>query len=151
MKYWRLLGISVVVTIVVFSLAWGALGAGTPIPGSSEDPLVSKSYVDAYIEEYVKAFLQNQGGNEAGLTVVQVEAGQALIGEAGTEIVLRAGSATIIDSELGGIMDATGGTDLRQGALVPQNHLLIIPRSDGRGVEVSSDAVFMVRGAYTIK
>jgi hypothetical protein len=83
--------------------------------------------------------------------VVSVEAGQRLIGEAGTEFILRAGAANIIASELGGISDVTDGVDLENTVPVPQNHLLIVPRSDGRGLNVTSFSYIMVRGQYSIR
>lgn len=85
------------------------------------------------------------------LEIVELTAGQTLICEAGAEVILRAGEGTAIISEAGGLSDVTGGIDLKQGEIIPKNHLLIIPRSDGRGVYVDNYAIFMIRGAYTIE
>lgn len=112
----------------------GQATAGTTEPGSSADPLVSKSYVDQMTM----------------FRVVHVPAGQAAIGEAGTEIVLRGGKAAAIASNLGGILDATEGLDLPQGEQIKPNHLLVVPRTDQRGLLAQTDLVLMVKGPLTV-
>ena len=107
----------------------------TPLPGSQEDPLVSKSYVDMQVK----------------MNVVELPQGKILLGSSGTEIVLRSGKARVIDSQLGGLSDVTAARDLRRGEAVPANHLLIVPRDDGRGVEALSPVILLVRGSYTVK
>ena len=53
--------------------------------------------------------------------------------------------------ELGGLTDITAGEDIGKDVQIPSNHLLIIPRDDGRGVYCKTDAVFMIRGDYQIR
>ena len=129
-------------------------------PGSSDDPLISKSYIDeillpeiyAYIENTVAAIIPSGGANDK-FEVVNVSAGKKVIGKAGTEMILRMGSGNIIASERGGLSDVTVGTDLGNGVEVPPNHLLIIPLDDGRGVQIDADAdaILMIKGGYEIK
>ena len=119
-------------------LGWFGKGfaAGDPaLPGSEQDPLVSRSYVDAKMQ----------------MVVVEVPAGKRLIGVAGTEIIVRSGSATAIDTLLGGLSDVTEGKDLKNGDAAPANHLLIVPRDDGRGIAASTPLFVMVRGSYSIQ
>jgi len=124
--------------LVVAGLAGGVLAgqvmAQNAEPGTGGDPLVSKSYVD----------------NVALYRVVEVAAGQRVIGEAGTEMVLRAGQATAIVSDLGGLLDLTAGIDTPGGAEIPANHLIVIPRSDGRGFYAVTDLTLMVKGKVAI-
>lgn len=120
----------------------GQVSAETGDPGSATDPLVSKSYVD----QQVKAL-----ADQTSFTVVNLPKGATLVGESGTEIVMRAGLTAVVASPLGGLLDATGGRDLPQGYLVESNHLMVVPRSDGRGVLATMDAILMVKGAYTIR
>jgi hypothetical protein len=127
--------------------------ADTPAqPGSADDPIVTKSYVDAKL---AGGGGTNNGGGSTGsdaFAVVQLAAGQVLKGSAGTEIILRSGSATAVSSVNGAVVDVSGSADLAQDAKVAINHLLLIPRTDGRGVKAgSSTNFFMVRGAYTIE
>lgn len=112
----------------------GSAVAATTDPGSDADPVVTKSYVDQFV----------------GLTVVQIKAGQTLTAEAGAEIILRSGQATVVEMT-NGLADVTEGKDLINGAAVPLNHLLIVPRSDGRGIKASTDGFVMVRGVFAVK
>lgn len=131
--------------------------ASTFEPGSDKDPIVTKSYVDLQIsklKEYVdgKSIQGNSGSNTQGssLEVVEVKKGNNIILESGSEIILRGGKGSIIDSAQGGIADLTQGVDLRQGYEVPANHLLMSPRSDGRGIKAITNCTFMVKGKYSI-
>lgn len=114
---------------------FGTATAGTSDPGSAADPLVSKSYVDGLML----------------FQVVNVPKDQTLVGEGGTEIVLRAGTATVIASANGGVLDVSDGVDMPQGAAIKMNHLLVTPRTDGRGLAAKTDVVAMVKGAYSVK
>lgn len=133
------------VLVAMVALAFSGLGfwagqraqaqGSAPEPGSEQDPLVSKSYVDDYVQ----------------LRVVTLAAGQQLIGDGGTEIILRGGKTTAIGTAAGGLSDLTGGKDLVTGVTVPPNHLLLVPRSDGRGVKAVTDAILLVRGPHSIR
>lgn len=109
--------------------------AATVAPGSYEDPLVSQSYLEQYVD----------------LVVLELAAGQRLEGGGGTQIILRSGPARAIASSSGGMCDVTSGKDLANNERIAANHLLIVPRSDGRGVLAEGKVFVMVRGVYTIK
>lgn len=122
-------------------------------PGTENDPLVTLSYVNRSIDQ-IKTYIDGKIGSSGGtyeLEVVNVEKGQFLLAKAGTEIILRGGFATAVVSDLGGLTDITAGVDLGKDISIPTNHLLIIPRDDGRGVYCTTDAVFMVRGEYEVR
>jgi len=88
---------------------------------------------------------------ESGYQVVEAKAGQKVILAGGSEALLRSGAATAIKGTYGVLADATSGVDLNDGANVPVQHLLISSRSDGRGLNIKSNAFLLIRGAYTIK
>lgn len=142
-------------------------------PGDTNDPIVVLSYLNdrltALIDDYNlesikdmqvqvdKLDTSGQGASSGGtsevgqaLEIVEVNAGEKLLAGAGTELILRQGEATIISSELGGISDITMGREFVSGMAVVPNHLLIVPRDDGRGVYAENYALFMVRGTYKI-
>ncbi len=144
-------------------------------PGSTADPIVSKSYVDARVKELmalintnkgnatdtsvvandqilqeVQLFLKNHQAKVPVYEPVQVKPGQRMIGGQGAEIILRSGKGIAIASSDGGLQDMTDGADLRNGDAVPKYHLLIISRDDGRGVLVLEEAWFIVRGEYKV-
>jgi len=122
--------------VIVMLIGAGALvyASSSDAPGSVEDPLVSKSYVDARMS----------------FSSVELTEGQRLIGGDGTEIILRSGEATAIDNGYNGVADLTSGTDLMTGNQVGSNHLLLVPRADGRGITAVTDIWVLVRGDYTI-
>lgn len=147
----------------------GVVRAEGAKPGSSVDPVVTKGYVDREIQKLkgqeemigllnkeLNALKKEVSRLESGETgdntyeVVDVKAGEKLIGSQGTEIILRAGQGTAIAGQLGGLQDVTEGVDITKG-FIPKYHLLITPRDDGRGVLATTKATFMVRGKYTIK
>lgn len=109
--------------------------AAAPAPGSDADPLISRSYLEQFV----------------GLVVVELAAGQRLVAEGGTELIVRGGQVTVIASPAGGLCNVTAGRDLAQGERVPANHLVIVPRTDGRGVLAVTPAFIMVRGPHTIR
>lgn len=85
--------------------------------------------------------------------VVKLLKNQKLIGGESSELILRSGKATAIVSKMGGLSDVSyTGKDLKQGESVPLNHLIIIPRADGRGITITSpEAYVLVRGSYEVK
>jgi len=82
-------------------------------------------------------------------TALFVPAGRILVAEAGVEVILRSGQATVIAGP-NGLVDITAGLDIANGEQVSQNHLLLVPASDGRGLLFSTDAWIMIKGGYTI-
>jgi len=174
--------------------------AVTAEPGSAEDPLVSKSYVDQKISEAeqkvsqidtklenitatiqninqkqqeidaakaqmqvqlealaqkIKEYEEKAEDTSSGFVLQPLNPGQILIAEEGTEIILRQGKALAIvpSSATGGILDLNEGIDLGNSSNIPPNHLLIVPKSDGRGLISVSDGIvlILVKGKYTIQ
>lgn len=129
------------------------------------DPVVSLSYFEKkmdelkdYIDERIREDNNEERGNDSvKFEIVQIAAGQSIIGKDGTEIILRggtekgAGKASVIASGNDGLTDITEGKDLKSGQEVPLNHLLIVPRDDGRGVLAITDSIYMVKGEYEIR
>lgn len=125
----------VVIFVLVLVTGIGYALAGTDSPaGSQGDPVVTKSYVDS----------------KSAFSPISLTAGQKLIGGEGCEIILRSGEATAIDNGANGISDLTDGKDLITGNWVFLNHLLLVPRSDGRGIKATTDIWVMVKGEYSI-
>ncbi|OBZ10353.1 hypothetical protein A7975_21495 [Bacillus sp. FJAT-26390] len=125
-------------------------------PGSVEDPVVTKSYVD---EQLAKLGGGTPGGGttpvaESALEVVTVPAGKTLMAGQGTEVIVRVGKAIAYSSDASGIADLTGGTDLTKGKAVPTNHLLLFPR-EGRGIlpdpNQKNGLTVLVKGSYTLQ
>lgn len=175
-KHYIFIILAILVAVIVVDASSVSFGQ----PGDSEDPLVTFSYVEKRIEQlkyYIEEKLSGGSTSNAeiqrlseenaeikkqlsqlsmnssggGLEIVELRNGQKLICGAGTEIILRAGSARAIVSQLGGLSDLTGGKDLASNESISPNHLIIIPRDDGRGAYVENYAIFMVRGYYEVR
>ncbi len=176
------------ICIISFSLITHNISGNTD-PGSINDPVVTKSYVDAQINEIKKLISPNTNGTstlsnsskeeivEEVLAIidaiyehkstndnitkpseedfaflpVHVLKGKKLIGGEGAEIIFRSGKATSHSENSMGVIDVSSGVELFNGASISVNHLIIVPRSDGRGINALQDSWFMVKGNYTIK
>ena len=147
-------------SIIIVSGAIVLMGSAIAFsePGSIEDPLVTLSYVNNKIDqikEYIDVKVANMkdSGSSNQLEVVELKEGQSLMGKSGTEIILRGGKSTAYGVQVDkGLTDVTDGKDIDDEAnYLPANHLLIIPRDDGRGAYAVTDSIFLVRGDYEIK
>lgn len=147
--------------------------AEAPTPGSSTDPVITKSYFDqntlseAKVKEIVASAIaanagtgQPSGSNggtgtsaPATMKVVQLQNGQTLYAGAGAEFIVRTGKVLAVSNDENGIPDVTGGKDLPAGTEVALNHLLVFP-AEGRGIKSSpkntADIFVMVRGSYLV-
>ena len=154
----------VVVSMILGLLAFAVFAA----PGSSDDPVVSLSYITEVLWPQIKEYVDSSKGNTTGTSsssghispdgmvyadtfkVISIKKGEKLLGGDGCEVIVRTGSVSIIASDRGGISDVTAGLDLPGNTVAPANHLLVIPVNDGRGLLVNSDAYVMVKGDYKI-
>jgi len=140
-------------------------------PGSLEDPLITKSYLEErllslqlsnesklsneelnfIIEDITRSILsQGEIGGFNTFEPVNVTTGEVIIGDEGTEIILRSGSALVFTEVENGLVNITTGKEHFNGDRVNLNNKLIVPRNDGRGVLVTEDSWFIIRGNYTV-
>ena len=141
----------IIVAVAVVSFFAMSAYANIAEPGSEADPLVSRSYVDKVFHS-LREYVDSKSGGSSSFEIIYLEQGQVLIGNHSTEMILRSGIASAVDSGMGGLADVTAGKDIRHGVNISQNHLLIVPRDDGRGVRAeNNNVVLMVRGGYTIQ
>lgn len=135
-----------------FILITSAVGI---VPGSEGDPVVTLGYVEKRLSELKSTIMEDvdsSGSSERAVyEVVNLEKGQKIIFGHSTEVILRAGQASAIVSEQGGLSDITTGIDIGDNEEIPKNHLLIIPRDDGRGFNIHSTVYVMVKGDYKIE
>jgi hypothetical protein len=137
-------------------ITYSAEGASQQ-PGSAEDPLVTKSYVDQQVARLVKEELAKAGGGAATagaeMTIVNVANHQRLMAAAGTEVIVRTGKAVAYVTDGTGISDVTDGKNITNGQPVLKDHLILFPR-DGRGImpdpKQKNGLIVMVRGEYEL-
>ncbi|KJF27660.1 hypothetical protein TZ02_06940 [Clostridium aceticum] len=151
--------------IIALAIIGQVVYANSKEPGSSEDPIVTLSYVEqriqqlrVYIDDKVSSSPSpqpqpsDQTSDTAKIDIVFLKTGERLIAEEGTEIILRGGTAVAIDSPSGGLANVTVGRDIQNNQAILANNLHIVPKSDGRGVRATNDhVVLMVRGSYKIE
>lgn len=130
-------------------------------PGSESDPLVTLSYVEKKIDQ-LKYYVDEKIGNKntdnknvSSWVVVEVPTGKSLICKDGTEIILRSGDsraiAIVVNGIMNGLTDVTAGKDLAMEEKIIANHLLIVPRDDGRGARALTNCFFLVKGDYEVR
>lgn len=170
---WKVVTAAIVIGGSVWAgAAFNLQAEGAGVAGTTEDPVVTKSYVDQAIQQALKSggtittpttptapTTPSTNDNSAStaaesLNIVDVKPGEILIASAGAEFIVRSGKAVIYSQDKNGVADLTDGVDITNGGTVTNNHLLSFPR-DGRGIQVQEgnkyNLVVMVRGGYQIK
>jgi len=128
---------------------------GEPITQTERDAIFAEImiYFETVYGEMLRA-AQGTAPNAVGTVVpfeaLFVPAGHTLIADAGAEFILRSGNAIAVSGS-DGMVNITAGQDLANGETVPHNHLLMVPRSDGRGMSFMTDSWLMIKGSYEIR
>ncbi|RED84023.1 hypothetical protein [Cohnella phaseoli] len=159
-KKWAVCGATVILAATIGTA--GAISTaeadGGSTPGSVDDPIVTKAYVDATVAKLVKQELEKVGSGSGAasseLEVVTVPWGSKLIVGDGGEMIVRSGKAIAYSSDANGLSDLTDGTDIKPGKPVGNNHLILNPRGE-RGVEADpkqgKGLIVLVRGGYKLQ
>ncbi len=142
---------ALVVLVLILGLSVRDSMAQSYQPGSTQDPLVSKSYVDQQITQLVSLINDlGQAESLSSFTPVRLNPGEILLGDEGTEIIMRSGQGVGFCSTENGMVDVTAGIDIVNHSEVKINHMLIVPRGDGRGVLAKTEAWFIIKGGFSI-
>ncbi|RKP47271.1 hypothetical protein D7Z26_23495 [Cohnella endophytica] len=154
-KLWVVLGAVILVAII-----WSAssFAASDSTPGSVDDPIVTKGYVDSVVSKLVQQELAKQGstggGGSSKLETVTVPWGTKLVVEDGGEMIVRTGKAIAYSSDANGLSDLTDGLDVKPGKPVKNDHLILNPRG-ARGIEAdpkqTKGLIVLVRGGYKLQ
>ena len=160
----------IIVTAVILAIVT-SLGITVAAYDSSEDPIISLSYLEnifkkeiiatvddkiadmiEYVKEMLDSFEVPTDTGSSAFEVIELKKGDAIYAVSACEIMLRSGKAVCIAPDAKqGIADYTSGEEILNGASFTKNHMCLIPRGDGRGLKATSESVFiMVRGDYTL-
>ncbi|MDE4543474.1 hypothetical protein [Thermoanaerobacterium sp. R66] len=139
--------------ILVFVVMLAVIGIvyadSTQDPGSQQDPIVTKSYVDSKYDD-LKSYIDSKAStSSSNYDIVELKPGESITLYQGSEAIVRTDNTSTIVTSTDGVSDLTGGKDLKNNALIPANHLLLFPRSDGRGIKAKADTIIVVMGKYT--
>lgn len=143
------------VLALAISCTAAAIGIAAAQDYSSEDPLISKSYLDNVFYKQVTDYVDSKVSSPVSTEyqVITLTHGQTITATTSLEIILRPGSSAVVVSPVpeNGIADLSNGTELYDGYDVPINAYCLIPRGDGRGITCTSETAYvMVRGGYEI-
>ena len=127
--------------------------------GTKEDPLsylqdvvqprmedAYRSTLDGEVREMEDQFADQVAAAGGSYVLVTLESGQTLTGRAGTELLMRTGTATVTQSAA---IDLTTGESAAVGAKLTENHLYLV-QADGAGIQATADTTVMVRGGYSV-
>lgn len=84
--------------------------------------------------------------------VIKLDPGVKVLASGTGEVILRSGTAKVIGNEHGeGISDLTAGREVKDGETIQKDHLLLVPRGDGRGIITETVCYIIYKGLYYTK
>ncbi len=125
--------------IILFQAGLKA-GAASSQPGSSGDPLITKSYLDQRLSEL--------GAEKNSYGKVTVAKGKTITAVAGAEMIVYSGNGTVIGTA--GLLNLSSGQVFQKGTSIVLYNLYFSPASSS-GITASSELTVFVRGDYQIK
>ena len=105
-----------------------------------------RSTLDGEVREMEDQFADQVAAAGGSYVLVTLESGQTLTGRAGTELLMRTGTAAVAQSAA---IDLTTGESAAVGAKLTENHLYLV-QADGAGIQATADTTVMVRGGYSV-
>jgi len=159
--------------ILVTTIAIFYLVPAIAQPGDASDPLVTRNFVESRIAQVMDEInnlrtvinnispgavytpagtgdpVSHPGADNVSFRIERISVGYSLIAHEGAEFILRSGMATAITGA-NGMVDITAGRDVMNGEQISHNHLLLVPRTDGRGFLANTDVYVMIKGGFDI-
>ena len=144
-------------------------GADITLPDETEPPETTEAPETTEVPETTVApettepvpettFPEGTVNTGAKFAVINLKEGETLFASVNScEVIVRSGKTTVVSPftvkwEEQGVSDTTDGKEIYNGEAVPNNHTIIIPRDDGRGIVCGTGGAWlMVRGDYIIK
>lgn len=120
------------------------VGAANDVtPGSVNDPLITKSYLDSYISS-----LGLYGDtSSSGYKKITLSKGSTLVGHEGTEVLLYSGSANAY-VQGADLVNVTMGEVYGNGMTLGKYCVYLCPDSNS-GITATSEVVVFVKGQYS--
>lgn len=149
--------ISLIALAVILLAGIGVYAAGNY--GTKDDPLITKSYLDAVVKPELQKQLQTElndavnelRGGSGEFTVVTLYNGQTVSCGVGTEIVPRLGSVKANGASAPALIDTTTGNSISAGTVLSANHLYMVS-IEGNGITAAADNTkVLISGGYTVQ
>lgn len=99
-------------------------------PGTTGDPLVSKSYLDQFFR----------------FRSIAIPRGDAVPLTPGAMIVMRSGRLMLRAPRGKKVIDLTEGREVAADSLLPANHLILVPETPGLRLEAQSMSLVLAMG-----
>lgn len=149
MSNFRKIAIVLIILIIggagIFKAGMMVGAADEPKPGSVNDPLITKSY----LESYITSLGLSGDTSSSGYTKVVLKKGSTLIGSEGTQIMLYSGSANAyVQGEQ--LVNVTIGEAYDNGMTLGKFCVYMCPDKSS-GIVAMSDVVVYVKGSYIAK
>lgn len=150
------------ITILCIVLGIAALSAAVYAAvsyGSSEDPLITKSYLDEVLQPQLEADFQAEidaalaeveNGSSGDFKVLTLTTGQTVTCGVGCEVMLRIGSATAVGPDYPVLVDTTSGESVASGAEMKANHLYMVTIVNNGFKAGSATTKVLIKGDYTV-
>lgn len=133
--------VTVIITgLGLFRAGMAAGAASSARPGSSNDPLITLSYLEERLAEVT--------GGSAAYNMVTISKGKTMTASFGTEFILYSGSATISGSK--GIINLSSGQLFKNSNSITLYSLYFF-QDTLTGIKASSECVVYIKGSYSIK
>lgn len=150
------------ITILCIALGVAALSAAVYAAvsyGSSDDPLITKSYLDEVLQPQLEAQFQAEldaaledveNGSSGDFKVLTLTTGQTVTCGVGCEVMLRIGSATAVGSDYPVLVDTTSGESVAGGTAMKANHLYMVTIVNNGFKATSGTTKVLIKGDYTV-
>ena len=141
----KIIGLLIIGVIVFATFKAGMVaGAASATPGTTQDPLITQSYLEKRLSEIGT---ESQSGS-ASYRKISVAKGSELVVEDGSEFVLYSGEGVVQGEK--GVMNLCAGSIEEKGNTTElyQNYLALSSES---GIKATKSCIIYVKGSYTIK
>ena len=125
-----------------------------PPAGQAPPPAAANIDADALLSEVLTMLEERHsdlfGRAEAlAFQIYNVPAGQRIYFKQGAEFILRTGNVVAVTGAHG-FIDVTEGRDVTNGETINHNHLLLVPVTDGRGLQFITGGWILIKGGYEV-
>lgn len=146
--------------VLLVILAAGITAYAAVNYGTESDPLITKSYLDGVLRPELEERMRNQVADAVAsveaargdFMPLTLRAGQRVAGAVGTELLLRAGSATAYAQDGGSaLIDTTDAADVAHDAVLAPNHLYMVAALNNGFVAAEDDTMVLIAGDFTLQ
>ena len=153
-KKTKLIALICAAVLVLAALVYAAGGYG-----SSDDPLVAKSYLDSVLlpeleQEMADALADAEAQLRSGsgsFTVLTLQSGQTVVCQIGCQILPRIGSVKASGPDYPVLVDLTSAASAANGAALTTNHLYMVTIAGNGFTATANNTKVIISGEYAVQ